>query len=99
MSALEFYPSDASPLEHADIQRDLGYAYIALSEAEEREENCRKAIKAYKKAFKAYSDAASRLSAEGDPYALDVRNRADECHRSMEACKKILKVSKRLRKA
>lgn len=98
-TALEFYSSERDPLEHADILRDLGYAYVTLSDVEDKEESCRKAIKVYKKAFKAYSDLAGQLAAEGDPRALEVRDGADRCHRSMEACKRVIKTCKRSQRA
>lgn len=87
------------PLEHADALRDQAFAYVALAEVDDKEECCKKALKIYKKAFKIYSGTASEREERGDPTAVGARDLAEECHRSMDACKRILKVAKRSRKA
>jgi tetratricopeptide (TPR) repeat protein len=97
-SALEISTANCSHFEHAEIQRDLGYAYVILSDAEDKTENCKMAVKAYKKAFKAYLDASRELEEEGGLRAAEAKGNADECQAAMEACRKILKSSRRAKK-
>jgi tetratricopeptide (TPR) repeat protein len=98
-AALQFYIPDRAPLEYADVLRDQAFAYVALSEVDDKEECCKKALKIYKKAFKIYSGTATELEEKGDPTVVETRDLAEKCHRSMEACKRILKVIKKSKKA
>ncbi len=56
------------------------------------------AVRAYKKAFKSYLDAAKALEAEDDPRAPEAKGNADKCQTAMDACRKILKNSRKKRK-
>jgi tetratricopeptide (TPR) repeat protein len=96
-SAMEYYTVEKAPLEYADILKDLAFAFVSLARVQDKEESCKTALKAYKKAFKIYCKISTRMEDEGDPDAAEVRSLAEKCHRSMEACKGILKAAKRNR--
>ena len=94
-SALEVYSADIASFEHAEIQRDIGYTYLLLSDVEDKAENCKKSVKAYKKAFKAYSDSSREFESVRDTRSAEAREKADKCQNAIEACRKILKTSRK----
>jgi len=77
--------------------KDLAFSFVSLARVQDKEESCKTALKAYKKAFKIYCEISTRINADGDPRAAEARKLAEDCHRSMEACKGILKAAKRNR--
>ena len=77
--------------------RDQAFAYFTLSEVEDREECGKKALKAYKKAFKIYKGMAAKLEEADDPAANELRGLAEKCHRSLESCKAVLKAGRKAR--
>jgi hypothetical protein len=52
---LRIRTKEAFPLLFAATQNNRGNAYLALAEAEEDPENCKRAIEAYEEALKIYS--------------------------------------------
>jgi tetratricopeptide (TPR) repeat protein len=97
--ALQYHTPEKSPLEAAEVLRDLAFAYFTLSEVEDKEECGKKALKDYKKAFKIYQEMAGQLEEAGDPAATETRHLAEKCHRSLESCKSILKANRKSRSA
>jgi len=85
-------------LEHAEMQMEMGYVYIMLSDEENKIQNCKMAVRAYKKAYKSHLDAAIALEAEDDPNAPEAKGNADKCQTAMDACRRILKNSRKKRK-
>jgi len=85
-------------LEHAEMQMEMGYVYVMLSNEENKIQNCKMALRAYKKAFRSYLDAAKALEAEDDPKATEAKGNADKCQTAMDACRRILKNSRKKRK-
>jgi len=94
-AALQFYTPDVAPLEYADVLRDLALAYVVLAEADDKEACCKMALKIYKKALKIYSGSASELEERGDPRAMKMQDLAENCHRSMASCRRVLKIAKK----
>jgi hypothetical protein len=92
---LQHYTLETAPLEHAGILRDLAFAYVTLSEAEDKEACCKKALKIYMKANKIYQIRSNELEQQGDPGAHEMRDMAEKCHRSMQSCKAILKAARK----
>ena len=68
-AALEHYSQESTPLEHADILRDLAFAYVTMAEVKDKEECCKTALKIYRRANKIYISAADRLEEDGDERA------------------------------
>jgi len=75
--------------------RDLALAYVVLAEADDKEACCKMALKIYKKALKIYSGSASELEERGDPRAMKMQDLAENCHRSMASCRRVLKIAKK----
>lgn len=94
-SALDYYTEERAPVEHADILRDLAYAYVVLSAVDDREECSRKALSAYKRACRIFQKMEEQLERQGDPAAHEMREQADKCHRSMQSCKAIFRAGRR----
>jgi hypothetical protein len=92
---MQYYTLETAPLEHADILRDLAFAYVTFSEVLDKEECSKKALKAYKKAFKIYRARSEELERAGHPGAHEMREQAEKCHRSMQSCKAIFKVGRK----
>jgi hypothetical protein len=61
----------------------------------DREECSKKALKAYKKAFKIYQTRSEELERLGDAGAREMRDMAEKCHRSMQSCKAIFKTGRK----
>ncbi len=61
-AALEHYTAAAAPLAYAMTQNNLGTAYRALSEMEERGANLKRAVAAYEAALEHYTAAAAPLA-------------------------------------
>ncbi|MCK9442631.1 MAG: hypothetical protein M0Q13_14575, partial [Methanothrix sp.] len=93
--ALEYYTLETAPLEHADILRDLAFAHVTFSAVTDKEECSKKALKAYKKAFRIYQTRSEELESVGDPGAREMRDMAEKCHRSMQSCKAIFKAGRK----
>ncbi len=108
--ALEHYTLEKHPIDHADILRDLAYAYVALSAAaskehtgKEREKEiapaediCKDALMAYRSAQRIYQARAVDLDRSGEwAEAALMREHADRCQLSMQSCKAIIKAGRK----
>jgi len=58
---MEYYALEKAPLEYADILKDLAFAFVSLARVQDKEESCKTALKAYKKAFKIYCEISTRI--------------------------------------
>ena len=95
--ALE-YESDSS--QKADIQRTVGNIYWETAQYQDKKENCKKAIEAYKEALRVYTldrfpmDYAMTQNNLGTAYRTlaEVEAKAENCKKAIEAYEEALKV-------
>jgi len=89
--ALLFYPPEQFPINYAEIQNNLGNAYQALGEMEDKESNCQAAIAAYQEALKIYTrdrfqmDYAAVQNNMGNTHRTlaEVKNKANHCKQAI----------------
>ena len=98
-SSLDYFTEERAPAEHADILRDLAYAYVSLYAVADSEECSRKALSAYKQAYRIYRKLEEQLEGQGEPTAHEMREQAEKCHRSMQSCKAVFKAGRRAKAA
>jgi len=93
--ALEHYTKEEAPREHAEVLRDLAFAFVTISEVENRAEWVRKALRTYKMASRIFEGLALEREREKDPEFAEMQSNAEKCRRSMQSCKGILKASRK----
>jgi tetratricopeptide (TPR) repeat protein len=97
LEALRIYRVQSNPQEYAETQILLWAAYSALSELENRAENCKSAIVACQAAIRVYdkisleehADALKNLAYSFITLA-EMENRAENCENAIDACKSAL---------
>lgn len=88
------------PIQYAAAQNNLGSAYCILADVEDKTENCKRAIEAYKEALKVRTldkfpiDYAATENNMGNAYSTlaEVEDMAENCKRAIEAYQEALKV-------
>ncbi|CBN58811.1 MULTISPECIES: tetratricopeptide repeat protein [Kamptonema] len=101
--ALIIYTPSRFPRDYAMTQHNLGNAYQALADVEDKRDNCKKAIKAYEQALNIRTrkevpmDYAKTMNNLGTAYRnlAEVENKRANCEEAIKAYREALKIRTR----